>query len=252
MASPHSDTSADSWDLAATLVASTETSPHRSFHTGSSGSLSPPPSPSWPSYACVTDNDLDISCPRTGTLTSPKNSPPKHRFLSEKPSKVNLLPSDKEIVDRVFRFDDSEPPTLADLAVWLGLESEIDVAILLGSFAIQQSFTTYRSLPGLSRAKDPKRLKGAVPLFTFSRETLLVWRSSFKEGKDGIDFLAALFANQVVRFLERYPAFATWRPISEIRTLEAFEAGKFRFAVALQILWFMEKAFVQVPDEVSD
>ncbi|KAI0102444.1 hypothetical protein GGR51DRAFT_527417 [Nemania sp. FL0031] len=116
----------------------------------------------------------------------------------------------------------------------------------------QNAFATYRCRPGQSRISNPERLKFVVPLFTYSRETLLAWRSRYKDEVGGnMDISAALFAKQVVRFLEGSVDFEAWAPIPDhFNSMEAFEVAKWRFKVALLILWFLEKAFA-MPEELG-
>ncbi|KAJ8132709.1 hypothetical protein O1611_g915 [Lasiodiplodia mahajangana] len=251
MSSLGSDISHD-WELAtelASLDASTEDVYPESNYTRH-GELSSSP----PLYAV--GSVLDNNSPSSGTSVSHlQRAPMKRSPMSVEGEKLQVRQSlgDKGIADRAFRFDPNDPPSLSQLAVWLGLNHAVEVALLLDSFAIRHSFAAYGSMPGQARTANPECLRFVVPLFTYSRETLLCWRSRFRDEIGGnIDFSAALFANQVVRYLERSVDFVAWSPLTgHESSIEAFEIARWRFAVALQMLWFLEKAFVR-PGELSN
>ncbi|KAI1311702.1 hypothetical protein F5Y03DRAFT_342044 [Xylaria venustula] len=143
---------------------------------------------------------------------------------------------------------DGNSPQLSNLATWLGLSSDVEVALLLNDKPIQNAFQAYRAPAGQSCASEPERLRFVMPLFTYSRETLLSWRSSGKnrseQYEDGVDFSAALFANQVVRYLERSCEEVDWKPVLNNDSLDDYQLSKRRWAIALQIYWFLEKSFV--------
>ncbi|KAI0194870.1 hypothetical protein EV127DRAFT_509130 [Xylaria flabelliformis] len=151
--------------------------------------------------------------------------------------------------DAMFRFEPNHPPTLLCLADWLGLDDPVSVALLLNNWPIQHAFQAYRATTGESCAENPKRLKLVLPLFTFSRETLQLWQAHVNEQpeENRLDVSAALFANHVVRFLERSSEVAAWERVTgNITSLEDYETARYRWAVALQIFWFMQKAFGSV------
>ncbi|KAI0547394.1 hypothetical protein F4679DRAFT_597627 [Xylaria curta] len=150
----------------------------------------------------------------------------------------------------MFRFDSNHPPTLLQLAEWLGLNDPVSVALLLNSWPVSHAFQAYRATTGESCAENPKRLKLVLPLFTFSRETLQLWQSHQKREEreeSRLDIPAALFANHVVRFLERSSELVAWERVTgNITNLEDYETARYRWAVVLQIYWFMQKAFGHV------
>lgn len=104
-----------------------------------------------------------------------------------------------------------------------------------------------------------------MPLFTFPRDSLLLFRARFErrggssggaeakaEEMDGVAFGAALFANHAVRYIERSAVDVPWGPLADhMDSLVDFETARWRWAVVLQMYWFLEKAFVRVPGEVS-
>ncbi|KAI1819231.1 hypothetical protein F4861DRAFT_547069 [Xylaria intraflava] len=157
----------------------------------------------------------------------------------------SALNENKNDCDSMFVFDRTNPPGLSDIAKWLGLDDSVTAAVLLNSKPIQNAYTAYRSPPGQSSAGNPEGLKLNMPLFTYSKETLCEWRDKLGHKQhDGLDFSAALFARQVVWFLENVCDEVNWEPVSSrIRGLDDFETARSRWAIALQILWFLEKAF---------
>ncbi|KAI0407988.1 hypothetical protein F4802DRAFT_496578 [Xylaria palmicola] len=155
-----------------------------------------------------------------------------------------------EDADSMFHFERADPPSLSRLASWLGLDNDIDVALLLNTQPIQSSFAAYRGYAAQSCAREPERLKLVLPLFTFSRETLQQWQTVGDGAKPAarLDTAAALFANQVVRFLERSCTEVPWERTSDgVLSLENYEVARRRWAVVLQIFWFMQKAFCNSP-----
>ncbi|KAI0485748.1 hypothetical protein F4859DRAFT_394197 [Xylaria cf. heliscus] len=176
--------------------------------------------------------------------------------ITEKPSEVAALDDKTDYEDAntgMFRFDRNCPPTLSRLATWLGLDSDVDVALLLNTWPIQHAFTANRTTgDGQSCVENPERLKMILPLFTYPRETLLLWRShengkADKQKDSRLDIPAALFANHVVRFLERSSEVVAWERVSgDVASLGDYELARCRWAVVLQMFWFMEKAFVKV------
>ncbi|KAH8158890.1 hypothetical protein CIB48_g9355 [Xylaria polymorpha] len=154
--------------------------------------------------------------------------------------------------DGMFRFERGNPPSLQHLANWLGLDSAVDAALLLNSGPIQHAFEAYRAAPGQSCVENPERLKLVLPLFTYPRDTLRNWEAHMAQEKyqkkdSRLDMSAALFANHVVRFLERSSEVVAWEPVAgNIANLEDYELSRCRWAVVLQMFWFMEKAFGKV------
>ncbi|KAI0414037.1 hypothetical protein F5X98DRAFT_390261 [Xylaria grammica] len=162
---------------------------------------------------------------------------------------VRLITDDYAALDRPFEFYSGHPPTLKQLASWLGLVDTAAVALLLNGAGIRDVFETYRG-HGAGYAEDPRRLKLTVPLFTFSRDTLVKWEGHMGRTPtpDSADFGAALFANHVVRFLEGPGCpLVDWAPVrsnsdGHIHSLRDYEVARRRWAVALQIFWFLEVA----------
>ncbi|KAI1163129.1 hypothetical protein F5B18DRAFT_351890 [Nemania serpens] len=167
------------------------------------------------------------------------------------------------MTERLFRFERNDPPTLLRLANWLGLDDAVHAALLLNSGPVQNAFATYsasrRESPSLSDsiAENPERLRLVMLLDTFSRETLLTWREGVGSGREersektdkwaGLDFDAALFAHLVVRFLENSCEEVEWKPVAgRVASLGDYDVAKWRWAVVLQMLWFLEKAFAPV------
>ncbi|KAI1753188.1 hypothetical protein F4782DRAFT_546106 [Xylaria castorea] len=156
--------------------------------------------------------------------------------------------------DGMFRFERNHPPTLSRLANWLGLDDAVSVALLLNTQPIQHAFQAYRAAPTQSCAENPQRLKLILPLFTFPRETLQLWQvhvsqkvEKREEEEDRLDVSAALFANQVVRFLERSCEEVVWERVSgDMANFGDYELTRSRWAIVLQMFWFMEKAFANV------
>ncbi|KAI1115488.1 hypothetical protein F5Y14DRAFT_130647 [Nemania sp. NC0429] len=130
-----------------------------------------------------------------------------------------------------------------------------------------------------SIAEDPARLRLVMPLGLFSRDTILAWREgvgsgfgSSSSGRSrrgrggdkraldakvekwrGVDFDAALFANRVVRFLENSVDEVEWTPLAgRVASPGDYEVARQRWAVVLQILWFLEKAFAPAPAPPRD
>ncbi|KAI0449161.1 hypothetical protein F5B21DRAFT_63064 [Xylaria acuta] len=153
--------------------------------------------------------------------------------------------------DGMFRFERDHPPSLSRLANWLGLDDAVDVALLLNTQPVQHAFRAYRTTAGQSRAGNPERLRLVLPLFTYPRETLRLWQAHVngkgEREENRPDISAALFANRVVRFLERSSEVVAWERVSgDIANLGDYELARRRWAVVLQILWFMDKAFGNV------
>ncbi|KAI1745635.1 hypothetical protein F4680DRAFT_465537 [Xylaria scruposa] len=150
----------------------------------------------------------------------------------------------------MFRFDRDHPPTLLQLAEWLGLDDPVSVALLLNNWPVSHAFQAYRATTGESCAENPKRLKLVLPLFYYSRETLQLWQTHQEREQreeDRLDISAALFANHVVRFLERSSELVAWERVTgDMTSLEDYEAARYRWAVVLQMYWFMQKAFGHV------
>ncbi|KAI1185871.1 hypothetical protein F5B17DRAFT_445357 [Nemania serpens] len=166
------------------------------------------------------------------------------------------------MTERLFRFDRNDPPTLLRLANWLGLDDAVHAAILLNSGPIQNAFATYSASrrEGGSIAKNPEKLKLVLALDVLSRETLLAWCDGAGSGREkrnettetwrGVDFDAALFANLVVRYLENGCDEVEWEPLAErVAGFKDYDDAKRRWAVVLQMLWFLEKAFAPVERE---
>ncbi|KAI0974838.1 hypothetical protein F4678DRAFT_485842 [Xylaria arbuscula] len=189
-----------------------------------------------------TPSDGNSDSNSTGTISSSLQT------LVSEGSKGESHESSRDIhrITVPFYFE-GNPPKLANLAAWLGLSSDVEVALLLNEKPIQNAYKAYRAPEGQSCADEPERLKFVLPLFTYSRETLLNWRSSgmnhSEQYKDGVDFSAALFSNQVVRYLEGSCQEVDWKPVSSTDSLGDYQLSKRRWAIALQIYWLMEKAF---------
>ncbi|KAI8955822.1 hypothetical protein F4801DRAFT_574022 [Xylaria longipes] len=171
----------------------------------------------------------------------------------KEPSEVKFDMSSADANEGMFRFDRDNPPSLLRLANWLGLDGGVDVALLLNQWPIQNAFQTYRAGPvQQSCADNPERLKLVLALFTYPRETLKLWQAHVdqkgEEQKESrLDIPAALFANHVVRFLERSSDVVPWNRVSgDIANLGDFEVARCRWAVVLQMFWFMQRAFGNV------
>ncbi|KAI1426314.1 hypothetical protein F5Y12DRAFT_291647 [Xylaria sp. FL1777] len=187
------------------------------------------------------EEDVDVSDARSKISTLDLGSP--------------AIPADEELGDLHLSFIDplqfhrADPPSLVRLGAWLGLDGgSWEAAMLLNATPIQNAFTAYRApAAGRSCAEDPERLRAVLPLFTYSRETLLNWRRSgldqTEQKQDGIDFSAAVFASHVVCYLEGSCDVVDWRPVASGAGLDEFDVARRRWAIALQILWFLEKAF---------
>jgi len=69
--------------------------------------------------------------------------------------------------------------------------------------------------------------------------------SKNKDGdEEGLDYDAAIFARRAVMYLEGSACYdVSWKKPSET-TLGSYEVARYRFAVALQMLWFLENAFL--------
>ncbi|KAI1195279.1 hypothetical protein F5X97DRAFT_345805 [Nemania serpens] len=160
------------------------------------------------------------------------------------------------MTELVFRFERGDPPTLLRLANWLGLGDAVHAAFLLNSGPVQSAFANYSagSRPSGSIAADPGRLRVVLALDVFSRDTLLAWRAGAGSGREerdrktekwsGVDFDAALFANVVVRFLENGCDEVEWEPLAgQVARVGDYDVAKRRWAIVLQMLWFLEKAF---------
>ncbi|KAI1281704.1 hypothetical protein F5Y07DRAFT_267063 [Xylaria sp. FL0933] len=135
-----------------------------------------------------------------------------------------------------FEFSPTTVPALTRLALWMGLDDAFDAVKVLGEPAILRSFEAHRAAPGQhSVVEDPERLKLVLPLYKSSRGAIMQQRGS------NIDVSAALFAHEVVRYLER----EAWIEGVDLRPIcknldEGFDQGKYSWAVALQIYWFLE------------
>ncbi len=168
---------------------------------------------------------------------------PVERGLSE----LSLNTQEGFFHDLPMKFLPFSSPTLLRISLWLGLEGPVEAAILLNARPIQNAFAASRTVEGTtSCAEDPERLKLVLPLFTYSLETLLTWRRSklslTESPETGLDFPAAVFASRVVRYLEGSCDMVEWQPIAGTNNLEAFGEARRRWAIALQIFWFLEKA----------
>ncbi|TRX89374.1 hypothetical protein FHL15_009672 [Xylaria flabelliformis] len=196
------------------------------------------------------DNEVDddslsssavmVACSSISSLNLGSPLIPANEGLDE--NRLSLSSSE----DAMFRFERNHPPTLLCLAEWLGLDDPVSVALLLNNWPIQHAFQAYRATTGESCAENPKRLKLVLPLFTYSRETLQLWQAHANEQREEncLDISAALFANHVVRFLERSSEVVAWERVTgDITSLEDYETARYRWAVVLQIFWFMQKAF---------
>ncbi|KAI1368889.1 hypothetical protein F5Y08DRAFT_353465 [Xylaria arbuscula] len=142
-------------------------------------------------------------------------------------------------------FDRQNPPSLSTIAEWLGLGDIITAASVLNAKPIQLTFSKYRATNGkVSCARVPEKLKQTMAFFIFPRERLLNWQgSSVGRRFDGINFSAALFAYHVVRYLAGSCEEVDWKSVNHEDGIEAYEIAKRRFAIALQIFWFLEKTF---------
>ncbi|KAI1354403.1 hypothetical protein F5Y01DRAFT_274015 [Xylaria sp. FL0043] len=134
-----------------------------------------------------------------------------------------------------FEFSPTTVPALTRLALWMGLDDAFDAVKVLGEPAILRSFEAHRAAPGHSVAENPERLKLVIPLYKSSRGAIMQQRGS------NIDVSAALFADEVVRYLER----EAWIEGVDLRPIckgldEGFDHAKYSWAVALQIYWFLE------------
>ncbi|GAP83686.2 hypothetical protein SAMD00023353_0500780 [Rosellinia necatrix] len=219
-------------------------------------------------YDSNDDDDARSSTAATEPST-PRRSPPSSSSTSISTPDIG---SPVSVVDRglgeltlsaqndedeaMFRFDRASPPTLARLAAWLGLEGgAVSAALLLNEGPIQGAFAAYRAAAAAaadrpSCAEEPAILRSGLPLFTYERESLLRWHGHLarqpRRGGGG-DMSAALFANRVVRYLERSCDVVPWEPVAgDLGSLAAYETARRRWAVVLQVYWFMEKAFSKV------
>ncbi|KAI1434931.1 hypothetical protein GGR50DRAFT_355311 [Xylaria sp. CBS 124048] len=155
------------------------------------------------------------------------------------------VPTDDKTVS-MFRFEQSHPPSLRNLAEWLGIDDDVTVAMLLNTGPIQTAYAACRSEPGHSCAMNPEILKLCMPLMTYSSDTLRAWREQLgNKREDGLNFAAAQFAHRVVRYLEGESCDdVDWEPVSlRMHGLDDYKIAYSHWAVALQIFWFMEKAF---------
>ncbi|KAI1175146.1 hypothetical protein F4777DRAFT_551498 [Nemania sp. FL0916] len=150
---------------------------------------------------------------------------------------------------RVFQFNVDAPPSLLQLAKWLGLKDAPSAAMVMNSSPIQKTFAEYRS-PQV--CKFPQRLSNTVPLMTYERADFLNWKETANplrtQGNWGFDLNAALFAHKVVRFLESDNCEdVKWEPIAgQTDSFEKYEIFKRRWALVLQMFWFLEKTFVGI------
>ncbi|KAI0438696.1 hypothetical protein F4803DRAFT_554755 [Xylaria telfairii] len=218
-------------------------------------------------YEMIKRKQMDLDPLRSGQGTSPASaqdevddSPSSSgvAVASSSISELNLgspvLPIEqKDLMDiangGMFCFDRGSPPSLQHLANWLGLDNDVEVALLLNTWPIQHAFEAHRAAPGESCVENPERLKMILPLFTYPRDTLRTWQAhiaqeKYKRPDSRLDIHAALFANHVVRYLERSSDVVAWEPVSgNIANLGDYELSRCRWAVVLQMFWFMEKAF---------
>ncbi|TGJ84226.1 hypothetical protein E0Z10_g4525 [Xylaria hypoxylon] len=197
-----------------------------------------------------TSDETDTGASSMTDETAPSISPlslgsPDLEELGE----LTLSGTDEYRHDLTFQFDGSNPPGLSRIGNFLGIVGATQVALLLNSAPIQSAFTAYRARSGQpSYIENPEKLKLVLPLFTFSRETLLKWEAHMDGRENGADFSVALFANYVVRFLEGSCDTVDWKPVSSnkdgnIESIEDYEVARRRWAIALQIFRFLEKAF---------
>ncbi|KAI0805004.1 hypothetical protein GGR55DRAFT_310569 [Xylaria sp. FL0064] len=163
-------------------------------------------------------NSVNDILPQIETLTA-KNSNRDKSFYEKLP----------------FEFSPTTVPGLERLALWLGLNEAFEAVKVLCAPAIMKSFEEHRAAPGQSVAEDPERLKLVLPLYNYPRDALMQQRES------NIDVSAALFADEVARYLDK----KGWIDGVDLRPIcknldENFNHTKYRWAVALQIYWFME------------
>ncbi|KAI0517271.1 hypothetical protein F5B22DRAFT_115518 [Xylaria bambusicola] len=154
------------------------------------------------------------------------------------------------------QFDRSNPPNLSLLSEWLGFGTDsIATALLLNSAEVQASFRQWRSAPGQPTIADqPEKLKLVMVFFTYSRESLVNWsesRLSSHRRADGITFAAAVFAKQVVQYFENSCEDIDWTPVSARHGLDSYDIARRRWAIALQIFWFLEKTYGNTPPPTS-
>ncbi|KAI3323692.1 hypothetical protein HD806DRAFT_71362 [Xylariaceae sp. AK1471] len=193
-----------------------------------------------------TDDHSDVS---SLDLNAPGPSSSSHELPVGEQQHQHVI-DDNE--DRVFRFDPDDCPSLWDICYWLNQEDSVSTALLLMEKPIDGAFAAYRSSSSATTTtNNPKRLKSILPLFTYSRHSLQQWRDSVNlKQKVHLDFSAALFAHQVVRFLEGSSCEEVgWEPVFDnkdkdkgegFENLRGYEIGRRRWAIALQILWFLE------------
>ncbi|KAI0203196.1 hypothetical protein F4808DRAFT_467808 [Astrocystis sublimbata] len=175
-------------------------------------------------------------------------------FLPRKPTVPVRLPTGEKVLLtdfsnnrpelRMDRFQKDTPPTLEDLTKWLALENTDTTSLFLVSRPIMHAFCVYRAAAGESScAEHPARLKMVLPLFNISREMLVRKHRNESFGSEDVrlDTAAALFAHQVVRFVENNPTDVPWRRISdEMRNFDDWNVARARFAVMMQVFWYME------------
>ncbi|KAI8634344.1 hypothetical protein F5Y19DRAFT_413153 [Xylariaceae sp. FL1651] len=192
-------------------------------------------------------DETDLTTNSTSDISSLSLGSPIFPVGVEKPE--TPPPSSNGSINSVFRFDPDDPPTLEDIAQWLGVNDVVNAALLMHSEPIKRAFATYRasiaSSPYPGSAPDignPSRFRYVLPLFTYSREVLLRWQGVQSPTlSDPVDFGAALFANKVLRFCQGPScAYLDWKPLSDLG-LENFEIARRRWAIMLQILVFLEK-----------
>lgn len=209
-------------------------------------------------YSDADDDDM-LDCfeqhkeSRASDLASSSGGSGESPALVSQLSMLSIIPpvstgeGDSEVNDPT-HFDRENSPGLAGLADWLDLGDAISVAHVLNSKPVQYAFNKYRAHPGqISCVRAPEALKLALTFFTFSRQSLANWHRSkldaSKRPSNGINFAAALFAHHVVRYLEGSCEEVQWKPVNHETSFEAYDVAKRRFAVALQIFWFLEKTF---------
>ncbi|KAF2965218.1 hypothetical protein GQX73_g8348 [Xylaria multiplex] len=193
-------------------------------------------------------SDSSMAVEASDNTSSSISDPSLNPSLLPQMSELELTAANQYMHDHPFQFDSNNPPSLLRLASWLGLKSATEAALLLQEGPIQNAFATYRARAEKGQNENLGRLKLCLPLFTFSRETLCKWQSHMDQSDNCADCGVALFANQVVHFLEGSCDFVDWVPVSSnmdglILSMEDYEIARYRWATVLQIFWFLEKSF---------
>ncbi|CAJ2511980.1 Uu.00g076050.m01.CDS01 [Anthostomella pinea] len=181
-------------------------------------------------------------------------------FREDEPCELALAPEDSTFIEmapttnnsqtrarfepasaKLFRWD-TMPPTIEDLRAWLECSDTLHVFHIINSAPTLNALRAYRSssrTKSRSQRTDFSTFVNMVGLFQLSREDLRARIGLYSI----LDFHAAIFAHQVVRFLEGPSCgFVSWTPVSDRwQDVEnRYEIACRRWVIVLKLLWFLE------------